>query len=155
MTTTPDFDLTAVHKFFSAFCFNRAWDLMDKEQRTAEENEQMLQLSMASIWHWTQRTDCTAQHLSIGYWQLSRIYAMLNQPDSARYYAQLSLQSSQQEGVLPFYRGYAYEALARAEAIAGQRKKRDGYLQQARQIAEKLPKPEARQQLLADLDTIK
>lgn len=154
MSNTIDFDLAAVHKYFSTECFNRAWDLMDKTQRTVEENEQMVQLGMASIWHWNQRGDCTPQNLSIGYWQLSRIYAMLNQVDSARYYAQLSLQNSQKEGVSPFYQGYAYEALARAEALAGQRKKRDDYLKKARQIAEGLQRPDARQQLLADLETI-
>src|ERR1700687_1872237 len=63
------------HRFFSAHCFNRAWDLIRKSNRTTIECEQMLQLSQASLWHWTQRSDCTPKNLSIGNWQLSRIYA--------------------------------------------------------------------------------
>ena len=32
--------------------------------RTSEEEDKMLQLSLASLWHWTQREDCTPTNLS-------------------------------------------------------------------------------------------
>ena len=51
----PDFDSAKAHQFFSAHCFNSAWELIDKPERTPEENEQMIQRTMASLWHWTQR----------------------------------------------------------------------------------------------------
>ena len=63
----PDFDSAKAHQHFSAHCFNSAWELIDKPERTPEENEQMIQRTMASLWHWTQREDCTNQKLSIGY----------------------------------------------------------------------------------------
>src|ERR1022692_3643135 len=71
------------HRIFSAQCFNRARDLIRKPHRTDPENEQMLLLSQASLWHWTQRPDCTSRNLSIAHWQLSRIYALLDQPENA------------------------------------------------------------------------
>ncbi len=43
----PDFDSTKAHQFFSAHCFNSAWELIDKPARTPEENEQMIQRTMA------------------------------------------------------------------------------------------------------------
>ncbi len=98
MTGTPDFDLDAAHRYFSAHCFNAAWDLLDKQERTPEENEQMIRLCLASAWHWTQRADCTPTNLSVGYWQASRIYAVLGQGDNARRYGQMCLAASQSAG---------------------------------------------------------
>ena len=154
MTDKPEFDLDAANRYFSAECFNRAWDLMLKANRTPEEDQQMIRLSLASHWHWTQREDCTTTNASIGYWQTSRIYALLGQADNARRYGQLCLAASQGEGILPFYLGYAYEALARAESVAGNREKTAEYLREARRVAETMPNPEAKKQLLGDLDTI-
>ena len=70
--------------------------------------------------HWTQRPDCTSTNLSIGYWQTARIYALLGQAENARRYAQMCFEVSQQPGVKPFFLAYAYEALAQAEAAAGE-----------------------------------
>lgn len=154
MAKEPAFDTEAAHKYFSAQCFNQTWDLLDKADRTPEEDEQMIRLSLASTWHWTQRADCTATHLSTGYWQTSRVYATLGQADNARRYGQLCLEASQKEGVGPFYLGYAYEALARAESVAGEQEKAQGYLREGRRIADTVPDPDSRSWLVADLDNI-
>ena len=95
MTNKPDFDVVAAHKYFAVECFNTAWNLIDRPNRTDAEDEEMLRLGMASVWHWTQRPDCTPENLSVGYWQVSRIYAILRRAEDARRYAQLSLEASQ------------------------------------------------------------
>jgi hypothetical protein len=155
MSKKPDFDIQAAHKYFSAECFNRAWDYIDKPVRTAEEDDRMLQLSLASLWHWIQREDHTPTNLSVGFWQVARVYALLRQADQSRRYGQLCLEVSQAETVLPFYRGYAYEALARAEKVADQHDEMEKFLTQAHQVAASLPDPEAKEQLLKDLATIR
>jgi hypothetical protein len=155
MVKKPDFDLQAVHKYFSAECFNRAWDFIDKPIRKPDEDEKMLHLSLASLWHWTQREDCTPKNLSIGYWQVSRVYALLSQADLARRYGNLCLQAAQREGVPPFYLGYAYEALARAENVDGKMDNAEKYLVEAHQIAAMLSNDEEKKMLLADLSTIR
>ncbi len=149
---SPDFDIKAAHKYFSAQCFNQAWELMDKAVRTPKEEGQMIQLNQASLWHWTQRDDCTPKNMSIGYWQASRIYALLGPAQDARKYANLSLENSRDED--SFYKGYAYEALARAEKVAGDRAKMEEYLQKARQCAEEVLDPENRKMLEDDLVSI-
>lgn len=155
MTSKPTkFNEGEAHRHFSAHCFNRAWDLIDKPDRSAEQDEEMLRLSYASLYHWTQRPDCTPENLSIAYWQLSRIYAILHKQDDARNYGQKSLHFGQQKGVQPVILGYACEALARAEAQSGNRSQAGKYLTQARQLAEGLA-AEDKKQLLADLETIK
>jgi hypothetical protein len=154
MSDEPTFDLQAAHQYFSATCFNQAWDLIDKAERTANEDEAMLRLSLASTWHWTQRADCAPCNLSVGYWQTSRIYAMLGQADNARRYGMLSLDQCRHEGVLPFYLGYAYEALARAEMTAGDTVKMKEYLAQAHDAADRMMEEEEKKMLLDDLKTI-
>jgi hypothetical protein len=155
MAKKPDFDLQAAHKYFSAECFNRAWDLIDKPRRSPVEEEKMLLLSLASLWHWTQREDCTLTNLSIGYWQVARVYALLRQADQAHRYGELCLEAAQKDGVLPFYRGYAYEALARAEQVADNLDAMEKYLIQAHQIASELAEPDEKKQLLKDLASIR
>ena len=155
MSKQPDFDLSLAHRYFAAECFNRAWDLINKAERTPEEDEQMIRLSLASHWHWTQRADCTQENLSIAYWQTSRVYALLGQTDNARRYARLCLEASRGEDVPLWCLGYAYEALARSELVAGNLTSMSEYLREALSIAEAITDPETRQMLLADLETIK
>ena len=150
----PDIEIESAHKYFSVKCFNSAWDLIDKEDRTAEEDEEMIRLSMTSCWHWMQRPDFTEVNRSIGYWQISRIYATLGQADNARRYGQLCLDAAQVEDIPPFYLGYAYEALARAEKAAGNQEKMDEYLGEARHTAGMVEEDDERKLLMDDLDTI-
>jgi hypothetical protein len=154
MKKLTDIELEKAHRYFSAECFNRTWDYIDKPARTPEEDERMLMLSMASFWHWSQRPDCTPGNLSIGYWQLSRVHALVRQPEAARQYGKLCLKYSQGEGTLPFHLAYAYEALARAESVAGDKAKKEEYLRLAREAGETLKDPETKQQFQKDLASI-
>jgi hypothetical protein len=154
MPKKPDFDLQAAHKYFSAQCFNAAWDLIEKPDRSPEEDEQMIQLTQASNWHWTQRDDYNRKNASIGTWQASRVYVILGEVDNARKYGQLCLDASESDEIEPFYLGYAYEALARAESVAGNREKVHEYLAKAREAASLVKAVEDRKLLEDDLDTI-
>jgi hypothetical protein len=154
MTEKPVFDLQAAHKYFSAHCFNKAWEYIDKPQRAVDDDSSMLQLSLSSLWHWTQREDCTSTNLSIGYWQVSRVFALLHQADKAREYGKLCLEAALKEGVESYFSGAAYEALARAELVAGDRGAMQEYLSQAHKIVEKLTDQEEKDMLLKDLATI-
>lgn len=154
MTEKADFDQAAAHKYYAANCFNQAWDLIDKAERTPEEEEQMIRLAHASFYHWTQRPDYSSTSASIGYWQASRIYAILGQADNAARYGQLCLGVSQDESVEPFFLGYAYEALARAAAVSGNQQEMETYLEKARLAAAEVKKAQDRQALLDDLQSI-
>ncbi|NDH30825.1 MAG: hypothetical protein EBX72_10130 [Betaproteobacteria bacterium] len=149
MPSTPDFNLTAAHKYFAAYCFNKAWDLIETKERTAEENRLMVALNQASIFHWLNREDCTAQNMSVGFWQASRIQALLGVADQARRYARTCLSYS--HSLEPFFLGYAFEALARAEFIAGESTKASTYLEVAKGHAACVERPEDKELLMRDL----
>ena len=154
MAEEQGFDVAAAHRYFSAECFNRTWGLIEKADRTPEDDEQMLQLTFASQWHWSQRDDCTPVNVSVGYWQISRVFAILGQAESARKYGRLALHALKGEEGLPFYVGYAYEAMARAEMVAGDRPRMEEYVAEARKAAERVPDADARKALEDDLATI-
>lgn len=146
------FDEEKTHRYFSAHCFNAAWELIDKTERSPEENEAMIRLAQASLWHWSQRPDCNEEKLSIGYWQAARVYALIPEADNARKYARLCLDITPTDR--PFYLGYAYEALARAEQAAGNPERAAEHLQQARRYAEQVEDAEQKQGLAKDLESI-
>jgi hypothetical protein len=148
----PGFDVGKAHRYFSAFCFNTAWEFIEKPNRTPDEDEQMICLSQASIWHWTQRNDCISRNLSVGYWQASRVHAIAGRTDGARRYAELCLKHSQKEK--PFFLCYAYEALARAEKLAGNAGLATKYRGEAVRLAESVEEADDRKLLTDDLATI-
>lgn len=88
---SPAFDAVAAHKCFAAHCFNSAWDFIEKKDRTAEDDRLMVALNQASIYHWLQRPDCGDRQLSVGFWQASRIQALLGNTTEARRQAEVCM----------------------------------------------------------------
>jgi len=154
MADKPNFDIQQAHKFFSADCFNKAWDYIDKDgNRSKEENMEMLHTAIASLWHWTHREDVKPNNLSIGYWQVSRVYCLIKQPNNARRYGLLSLQYA--KGLSSFLQGYAYETLARAEMLADKRFIMKEYLAKAHDMLEQVENEEDHRLLAKDLESIR
>ena len=150
MATALTFDLAAAHQYFAADCFNKAWDLIEKPDRTAAEDRLMVALNQASIYHWLNRTDCTSENLSVGYWQASRIHAILGHAEEAMRHAEVCLGYS--TGLEPFYLGYAHEALARAALLAGDRTNATEHLSHARSCAAKVAPKDHQAMLSKDLE---
>ena len=152
MAKEPDFDLASAHAYFAAQCFNGAWTLIEKSDRSPDDDRRMVELNQASLYHWSQRPDCNAKSRSIGHWQAARIHALLGRVPEARRHAEVSLAES---GELdPFYRGYAYEALARTAAVAGEADEARRWIVAAEEEARAVGEPAQRDMLLADLATI-
>jgi hypothetical protein len=102
MADIPILDIQGAHKYFSTECFNKTWDNMEKDgNRSNEESMEMLHTAVASLWHWSQREDVTHKNLSVGYWQVSRVYCLIGQPNIARRYGLLSLEYSRE--LSPFF----------------------------------------------------
>ena len=140
-----------IHKKFSADCFNKCWTLIDKPDRSQEDVENMLLLSHASLWHWKQRDDCKPVNLSIGYWQVSRVYVLAGEYDMAKLFGEKCLKVGIDNKLAPFNIGYGYEALARAELLQKNTAKVKELLVKARKELEKVTDKEERTYLEADI----
>jgi hypothetical protein len=151
MPVEPAFDLAAAHRHFAASCFNAAWVLMDKAERTPDEERMMVALNQASLFHWRNRPDCRPENLSIGYWQAARIATLLGHGFEALRAARICLEVS--ESLEPFHAGYAHEAMARAAALAFDSELAATHLARARALAAQVEDPDDRALLEADLNT--
>ena len=145
------FDPQPAHRVFAVEAFNSAWDLIEKDDRSDAETEEMISLAHASAWHWTKRDDVRAKNRAISAWQLSRVYAEAGRFDEAERYANLSLEIATAGQVGPVFTGYAYEALARLASETDQREQRDEWLTLAHAEAEKIDDELDKDQLLKDL----
>lgn len=143
-----------MHSHFSADCFNRCWAYIDKADRSPQEVEDMLLLAHASLWHWKQRSDCKPENLAIGYWQVSRVYALAGHGELSRSFGAKSLKAAQENKLGPFSMGYGYEALARAEFLCRDFAKARELLARARGELAGIADKEERGLLEADIASI-
>jgi tetratricopeptide (TPR) repeat protein len=138
----------------AADCFNHAWTLLEKPDRSAAEDDELLHCAHASRYHWGEVG--TAANRARGEWQCSRVYAVLGRAEPALHHARRCLETVEaspdemEEFDLPF----AFESLARAHALAGDDAEADEWLARARAAAEKIADEEDRTLLEADLATI-
>lgn len=152
MSSMNGLDQPAAHRFFSSHCFNQAWDLIDQQNRSPLDDVTMLLRSAASVWHWTQRADCTGRNLSIGYWQMARVLAISGHGTLARQFAQLALDAAPADDA--FCRSYAFEALARAASVANDSSATAECLNEARSLAALVTDEQDRDLILTDLKSI-
>ena len=100
--------------------FNHTWTLIEAAERTPEQDDEMIHAAHASRHHWAEVEVGTRANLGRGEWQISRVYCVLGQAEPPLYHAHRCLAyvlegDDAEDWDLPF----AYEALARAIAVAG------------------------------------
>ncbi|MFJ1702769.1 helix-turn-helix domain-containing protein [Kitasatospora sp. NPDC088346] len=132
--------------------FNGVWRLLEREDRSVEDDDRMVHMAHASRHHWGQVG--TAVNLSRGEWQCSRVYAVLGRAEPALYHARRGLEICRAHAIGDWDLAFAYEALARATAVAGDRDRAREWTEQALAAAEEIAAPEDRELVLADLEGI-
>jgi hypothetical protein len=85
---------------------------------------------------------------------MSRVYSVLGRAEPALHHARRCLQICQDNGIGDWDLGFAYEALARAAAVAGDRDAAQAWTDQAYAVAADIAENEDRDLLLTDLSTI-
>jgi DNA-binding transcriptional MerR regulator len=141
-------------RLLAAQLFNEAWRLMEQEGRSRQDDDRMIHAAHASRYHWGQVPTATPAHLARGEWQISRVYTVLGRAEPALHHARRVLDICQENGIGDWDLAFAYEALARAHAIAGDADLAREYTDQALAAAEDIAKDEERDLVLADLETI-
>jgi hypothetical protein len=133
--------------------FNATWTLLDQPERTRDEDDTLLHMAHASRHHWG-RSNPPPANLARGEWQCSRVYAVLGRAEPARFHAQRCLDLCTENGIGDFDLAFAYEALARAAAVAGNADDARGHAEQAVAAAAGIARDEDRELLFTDLATI-
>ena len=132
--------------------FNETWNLIDKKDRTNDEDSQMLEKAYTSLYHWRQ---CgTALNVARGQWQISRVNALLEKGDSSLFHAIRSLEICEESNIGDFDLAFAHEAIARAYAVLGNKKQSLNSVAKAEKSSESIKKVEDRTYFLSELKTI-
>ncbi len=107
----------AEHEAFAKQANRETWTLLQQEGRTAVDDEHMVHSAHASAFHWAAVGG--AVESTRADWLLSHVYAVLGNAEPALRYAQQCLATCERAGIGDFDLAYAYEAVARATATAG------------------------------------
>jgi hypothetical protein len=132
--------------------FNYCWTLLEKDDRTERETELMIHAAHASRFFW-EAVGEPVNHAR-GEWQISRAYAVARRPEPALHHAELCLAICEAHAIGAYDLAYAYEAIARAHAVAGRRAESLRWGAQARAAAERIEDEDDRDLLLSDVASL-
>jgi hypothetical protein len=136
--------------------FNRVWELLETPRRTREQDDEMLHGAHASRALWAGVG--TLANLVRGEWQCSRVYAVLGRPEPALWHARRCLELCEQAGpgtLADFDLPFAFEALARAHAVAGERDTALVWLERAADAAVRIAEADDRELVATDLADVR
>jgi hypothetical protein len=136
----------------AADLFNLVWTLLEKPDRTQDEDDAMLHAAHASRYHWGEVGELV--NGVRGEWQCSRVYSVLGRAEPALHHASRCLELCGVHGIRDFDLAFAYEAVARALKVAGLEEESARYVELAREAAEQIAEDDDRELLAKDLATI-
>jgi hypothetical protein len=143
-----------VHRALGAGLFNRTWDLLEIEQRTAAQDDDLIDTAHASAWHWRRVGD--AANEARGHWLGARVYAMLGRGEAAIHHARraVALVERGGDGLEDWDAAAAAEAMARALAVSGDRAGASEWKARATSALVDIAGAEDRRVIEADLATL-
>ena len=143
----------ADHRQLAVELYNHVWSLLRKETRTREEEDEMVDAAHASSYHW--RRVGTAKNRVRSEWQISRAYAVAGRAEPALHHARRCVELAEAaEDLDDFDVPYAYEALARAHAVAGDDDEARSWAAQARAAGAQIEDADDRQMFEADVEDL-
>ncbi len=160
--TSPSLPATAgdlldaeAHRRLAAELFNYVWRLLEAEARGPDQDDEMIHAAHASRWHWSRTgVDDLNQRLAVGEWQCSRVYAVLGRGEPALFHARRCLERVERGDVEPWAVASAYEAMARASSVAGDRNAFEEWRERTRRATAALDDAEEREVIEGDLATL-
>jgi hypothetical protein len=122
---------------------------------TAHSSEERRRgVAHASRYHWGQAPECRPENLARGEWLVSRVYCVLGRGEPALWHAERCLEHVEEAGLGGWDLAYAYEALARASAGAGDGLGSVEWRDRARAAGDAIADPEDRGHFESDFATL-
>jgi hypothetical protein len=152
-TKPPALD-AATQRSLGAGLYNRTWDLLELEQRTPDQDDEMVDTAHASAYHW--RAVGHAGNRARSHWLLSRVYAVLGRGEPSLHHARraIAVLEAGGEGIEDWDYPAAAEAMARALVVAGETADAAMWKARAATAAQNVKGEEDREHIEADLATL-
>lgn len=140
------------HRRFAVGLFNLSWTLLDKPDRSAQEDDDLVAAVFGSRFHWGQVG--TVENTAIGDLHIARALAEVGYGAMAVHFATKGLATVEEEGWVDYRRASSYETMARALGAATDYEGRDEYLAKARVALDLIDNAEDRQLIEDQLRTV-
>lgn len=122
MEETKSLTLEEAHKHFAKSINARVWELLQKSSRSQEEEDEMLHAAHACTYHW--KFVGNAVHQQRGEWLISHVHIALGHANEALRHAERCFEITQanKDLIEDFDIAYAFEGIARTQAMLGDEK---------------------------------
>jgi DNA-binding transcriptional MerR regulator len=154
-TRAPEID-AATRRALAAGLFNRCWELMEIPDRAAAQDDELVHTAHASRFHWGE-IDAGAK-VARGEWMCARAYSTLGRAEPALHHARRCLElveaAAPDAGIEDWDLASAYEGMARATLVAGDRAGAATWRERGRSALDAIADEEDRHIVEQDLDSL-
>lgn len=112
-------DTSDEHRVQAIAANNATWELLTREDRSADDDEDMLRRAYAAAYHWQRATDRGPENEARALWLQSKVWRALGLGELALTYADRCYAATTAAGLMDFDLAYAHEARARALQLLG------------------------------------
>lgn len=98
---------------------NSVWEVIDREDRTSADAEEMLRRAYAAAFHWQRAAGASPANEARALWLLAKVHLLTGQPERSLHYAEQCMAHTSAAGLADFDLAYAHEAKARALKATG------------------------------------
>jgi hypothetical protein len=133
MSEDKKYSLDEAHNYFAIEYNNRLWDLLDKKNRTEEEDNQIINYAHTSLVHWSENPKGTIVNIQRGEYMIANVYCYIGIKEQSLYYAKrcLKITEENKENMKDFDIAYAHLIMARALALSENKEEATKYYQMA------------------------
>lgn len=143
---------TDAHLSFAKQTYNACWDLLENENRSADEDDALLATAFTSRYHWYAVGGGEQQ--IVADWMVSRAAAAVGYGDLAVHFAHRANEAVADGEYPAWLRASVYEGLARAHAANGDAAMRGEFIDLARRELESETDAEDRELIESQIDTV-
>jgi len=140
------------HRQVAIEAFNRAWELIELDVRTPEQDRELLAVAFASRYHWGWVGG--DEEAMVGDWLIAHVASLEDLGDLAHRYATTAFDVCRANGWADWRLASMLEGMARASAAVGDDQARDRYAAEARRVLATIDDKDDRELIASQLSSI-
>ncbi|MBD3157983.1 MAG: hypothetical protein GF309_04280 [Candidatus Lokiarchaeota archaeon] len=152
MTDDDKLSIEEFHKEIAVETNNAIWPILDKEDPSEGELEDALDMAHTSRYHW--KKIGKPINLARADYMISRVASAMGRAESALHHAKRCLEITKDTGVGDWDLAFAYEAMARAYAVAKDKEKFKEYREYAKEAISDIDSEQDKEIVRGELDKI-
>ncbi len=109
----------AWHRMQAVEANNATWELAEQQERSADEDEDMLRRAYAAAYHWDRAVGRVPANAARADWLLAKVHLLVGRPEVSLRHAERCAATCREHGLADFDLAYAHEAAGRALRALG------------------------------------